>query len=82
MRRTIQHEDRQRDGLANVKLAISAFIHGSAPVERERVSLGHGHGTHRLDPTHSDGCILQAAETAAAVKVLQHRQTADFKRHV
>jgi hypothetical protein len=25
-------------------------------------------GTHRLDPTQSDGCILQAAGTAAAVK--------------
>jgi hypothetical protein len=42
----------------------------------------HGDGTHRLDPTQSDGCILQAAGTAATVKVLQHRQTADFKRHV
>jgi len=41
-----------------------------------------GHATHRLDPTQSNGCILQAAGTAAAVEVLQHRQTADFKRHV
>jgi len=68
------------DGMANVKQSAQSSTDPSH--RKERVSQRHGHATHRLDPTQSDGCILQATGTAAAVEVVQHRQTADFKRHV
>jgi hypothetical protein len=65
-----------------MSLTISAVTHGSGPAERVGVSQRYGRATHRLDPTQSNGCILQAAGTAAAVEAVQHRQTADFERHV